>query len=367
MKLIDRYIINNFLWSFVGILFICIVLFLVYMLIDVYEDILDNSPTPYYVILYFVNSLPYLLFEVIPLAVAIATLLMVGTMARNREILGLLTSGVSQKQIAQPLIYLGVVLAVGVFLLSELVIPKCQSRARFIEKAYIEGKGEEIITSSDDLFVTGKDNRYYILDNYDSLLKKMTNPIIIDTVENGGKLQNKMKAASSEFVERKEGESYWRFYNLQVWAFNEDGSIKEYKQYTEPVVFAMENQLDKFLSYRKEPEEMNLWELQSYLSILRNRGENVGRYATDLHLKISFPLAVILVIIVCFSFASRMQLGNLVITFAEAMALIIGFYAITALFRAMGHNLVLPPLIAAWTPDALFAVIGITIFKYYSI
>ncbi|MCX7766367.1 MAG: LptF/LptG family permease, partial [Candidatus Sumerlaeia bacterium] len=75
MKLIDRYILNSFLWNFAGIIFICLIVFLVYMLIDAYEDILANSPPLYYVVLYFLNSLPFLLIEVMPLAVAIAVLL----------------------------------------------------------------------------------------------------------------------------------------------------------------------------------------------------------------------------------------------------------------------------------------------------
>ena len=123
MKLLDRYIIHNFFWNFVGILFISAIVFLVYMLIESYEDILSNAPSMYFVILYFTNSLPFLMVEVIPLSVAIAALMTVGHMARNREILALLTTGVSQKRIVSPLFYTGIVLAIGLFFFSEMVVP----------------------------------------------------------------------------------------------------------------------------------------------------------------------------------------------------------------------------------------------------
>jgi len=337
------------------------------MLIESYEDILSNAPSLYYVILYFVNSLPFLMVEVIPLAVAIAALLMVGNMARNYEIMALLTTGVSQLRIAMPLLVVALLISIGLFLFGELIVPGCQRRARYIEKAFIEGKGEEVITRTKDVFVKGKGNRFYLMKHYDALLKKMTRPVILETDSSGGKLRLKMVAQKAEFVKREGEKSIWRFYGLKNWEYDEDGNLKKYQSFKQPVELPMEKELDKFLSYKKEPEEMNLWELKSYLRILRHRGENVSTYATDLHLKVSFPLAVILVMLICFSFASRMQIGNLVINFAQALILVVAYYALIAFTRAMGHNMVLPPLIAGWSGDFVFALIGIAIFKRNSI
>lgn len=367
MKLIDRYIINNFLWNFLGIIFICTIVFVVYILIDLYEDILSNAPSFYYVALYFVNSLPFLLVEVIPLAVAISVLLMVGNMAKNYEIIALLTNGISQLRIATPLLIVALIMSIGLFLFSELIVPGCQRRARYIEKAFIEGKGEQVITRAKDVFVKGKGNRFYLMKHYDDLLKRMTQPVIIETDSSGGKLRSKIVAKMAEFVERQSENSIWRFYNLEKQEYDDEGNLKNYQKFNQPVDLPLERELDKFLSYKKEPEEMNLWELKSYLSILKNRGENVGTYATDLHLKISFPLGVIIVMLICFSFATRMQIGNLVINFAQALMLVVAYYALIAFTRAMGHNMVLPPLIAGWSGDLVFALIGIAIFKRNSI
>lgn len=364
MKLIDRYIINSFLWNFSGIIFICMVVFLVYMLLESYEDILSNAPPFYYVVLYFFNSLPFLIIEVIPLAVAIAALLTVGNMARNYELLALFTSGISQVRLASSLFFMAVLIALGVFAGNELVVPGCQQRARFIEKAYIEGKGEQILTRTKDIFIKGKDNRVYILQDYNSLLKVMTRPVIVDVKADGSELQAYKMAEKAEFLRNDNNTSIWRFYGLESQGFNEKGELVNYKIFTEPVELPLEENLDKLLSYRKEPEEMNLWELWSYLSILKHRGENVGRYATELHLKISFPLAAILVMLICFSFATKMQLRNILINFAQAMLLVVAYYALIAFSRALGHELVLPSMLAAWSPNVIFALLGVVIFKY---
>ncbi len=367
MKLIDRYILNSFLWNFAGIIFICLIVFLVYLLIDKYEDILSNSPPLYYVVLYFLNSLPFLLIEVMPLAVAIAVLLTIGNMARNYEFLALLMSGISQARLAQPLLAMSTIIAFIIFLGNELIVPGCEQRARFFEKAYLEGKGEQILTRTKNIILKGKDTRIYNLKDYNSMLKLMTRPVIVDATQDGSGIQKIMRAEKAEFVRDEKDEGIWRFYGLEIQEFYEQGELKETQAFTQPVDLALEDNLDKLLAYRKNPEEMNLWELQSYLSILKQRGEKVGRYATDLHIKLAFPLAAILVMIICFSFASKMQLGNLVINFSQAMVLVVAYYALIAFTRALGHNLVLPAVIAAWSPIVIFALLGIIIFKYNSI
>ncbi len=367
MKLLDRYIINNFFWNLLGVLFICVVVFLVYMLIGSYEDILSNAPSMYFVIVFFANSLPFMMVEVIPLGIAIAALLTVGNMARSREILALLTTGVSQKRIVTPLFYVSILLAIGLFFFSETVVPRCEQRARYIEKAFIEGKGEQIVARTENIFVKGEGNRFYLMENYDSLEKSMNQPVIYDTNPDGSHLTFKMTAKEADFVAHSEKGSVWRFRDMAKWEFDEEGRVIDYERHKEPVEITLEVNLDKFLSYKKEPEEMNLWELYRYLSILKHRGENIGRYATDLYIKISFPAAVIIIMLICFSYASKMQLGNLVMNFAQAMLLVVAFYAFLAFTQAMGHNLIIPPLIAAWAPDIVFAFIGFTVFKYNTI
>jgi LPS export ABC transporter permease LptG len=319
------------------------------------------------VIIYFLNGLPLLLLQVIPLAISIATLAMVGNMARNREILSLLTSGISQERIARPLLFLGILVSIGVFFMGEFLVPSCQERARYFEIVYIEGKGEEEITRTDKIFAKGEGNRFYIMEHYDSALNTMTRPTIIDVKKDGGTINLKLSSDSAEFVMKDGENSLWSFKNLRTWEYDEEGELIKHQHMQQPVLISMEKQLDKFLSYRKEPEEMNLWELQRYLSILRNRGENVGRYETDLHLKAAFPISALLLLMICFSFASKMQIGNLILNFAQPLLLVVIFYALVATFQAMGHNLILHPILAAWIPDFLYLGLGIYLFKYNTI
>ena len=121
----------------------------------------------------------------------------------------------------------------------------------------------------------------------------------------------------------------------------------------------MEEDLDKFLSNRKNPEEMNFFELKNYINILEKRGEAVGFYKTDLHLKIAFPFASFIIALLCYSFAVRLESRNLILGYAMGVIATIAYYAVTAISQALGHQLIFPPAIAGWSSNALFAVIGL--------
>lgn len=78
MRILDRYILREYLYNLIGVLFICVVVLLVYMIIESYEDILKNNPGIKYITLFFLNSLPFNLMQAIPMAVAIAILYTIG-------------------------------------------------------------------------------------------------------------------------------------------------------------------------------------------------------------------------------------------------------------------------------------------------
>lgn len=363
MKIIDRYILREYLYSFLGVIFICCVVLLVYMLIESYEDILKNNPGMRYVIFYFLNSLPYNLMQAVPLAVAISILYTIGMMARNNELVAIVAAGISTKRIAMPIIAatLGICLLTLAF--NELIVPGCQERARYIEKAFIEGKGEKILTRNKEIFVKGKGQRFYIMESFDSKIKIMTNPSVIDLNPSGSSLAMRIDADNAQLIEEVKGGRFWRFENARRWIYDSAGKLSRYEKFNQPITMTMEEDLDKFLSNRKKPEEMNIFELKKYINILENRGESVEYYQTDYHLKMAFPFASLIIAIICYCFAIRIESRNLVLGYALGVISSIAYYGFTALTQALGHHLIFPPFFAGWISNIIFGVIGIYILN----
>jgi len=358
MKILDRYILKEYVYTLLGVIFICVIVLVVHMLIESYEEILKNDPGFKYTLLFFVNSLPYRILEIIPLAVAIAILFTVGGMARHNELVAMVSAGISVRRIGVPILAATFLLSILVLLSNELVVPDCEERARYIEKAFIEGKGRKIFTRSKEIFVKGKGQRFYVMDAFDSNTKVMTNPKVIDLNSSGSSLSMRVDADEGHLIEGKGEGRFWRFTNARRWMYDDQGRLVEFEKFDKPITLAMEEDLDKFLSNRKKPEEMNFVELKKYIDILSRRGESVAYYQTDLHLKLSFPFASFILALICYSFAVRLESRNLVFGYALGVLASILFYAFTALIQALGHHYLLPPVVAGWASNVVFTGIG---------
>jgi len=358
MKILDRYLLKEYLYTFAGVLFVCLIVMLVYMIIDNYDEILKNDPGFKYTVLYFANSLPFHIIQIVPLAVAIAILFTIGLFSRHREIVAMVAAGISARRIAAPILAATLGICLLSFIFNELVVPGCQQRAKYIEKAYIEGKGQRIQTKNQEIFVKGQGQRFYVMDAFDSATNTMTNPTVVDLNDEGSGLMLRLSADRGELAKERGQGKYWRFYNARRWSYDKDGRPNGFEQFDKPITLPMEEDLEKFLSHRKKPEEMNIFELGEYISILAKRGEHVGTYATDFHLKIAFPFSALIIGLICFCFAVRLDARNMVFGYAMGVISAIAFYGFTAVSQALGHQLILSPIVASWAPFALFAFLG---------
>lgn len=367
MKILDRYLLKEYLYTFAGVLFVCLIVMSVYMVIENYDEILKNDPGFKYTVLYFVNSLPFNMIQIVPLAVAIAILFTVGLLSRHREIVAMVAAGISARRIAAPILAATLGICILTLMFNELVVPGCQQRAKYIEKAYIEGKGQRIQTRNQEIFVKGQGQRFYVMDAFDSATNTMTNPTVIDLNDEGSGLVMRLSADRGEMAKDRGQGKYWQFYNARRWSYDKDGRPSGFEQFDKPITLPMEADLEKFLSHRKKPEEMNIFELGKYISILSKRGEPVGYYKTDFYLKMAFPFSALIIGLICFCFAVRLDARNMVFGYAMGVVSAIAFYGVAAVSQALGHQLILSPFIASWMPFVLFAFIGYIFLSKLSI
>lgn len=363
VKIVDRYILKEFFYVLTGIFFMVSVVLLVYVLIETYGDIAEHKPNFWHIIFFFVFSLPYLIFQTIPMMIALSTIYSIGRLSKNKEILVFITSGISPFRIVIPLLITGIVLSIAAFNFNELIVPYCEEKAAFIDKVFIQGKSENIITKNKDIFVKGKGNRFYIMKDFDSQKNIMTKPIIFDVDLQGGFLIQRIEAQKAELVQLDKNKNAWKFTGYIHHIYDSRGRLVNIEKSEESKLIPMEEDLEKFLSNRKKAEEMNFMELREYLNILNKRGEKNPDLETDLYLKLAFPFACFIVILIGYCFAIKAHLQSLLKSVGKGIGLIALYYAWIVLFQGLGHHGFLAPVIAAWTPNIIFTIIG-SIFLY---
>jgi lipopolysaccharide export LptBFGC system permease protein LptF len=108
--------------------------------------------------------------------------------------------------------------------------------------------------------------------------------------------------------------------------------------------------------------QMNWWQLRNYIGTLRQAGFDVAALSVQLQKKMSFPLVAPIIIMLAIPFSilvgTRGALGGVVV----GVGLGVAYWAISALFEAMGAVGQLPALMAAWSPDVIFLFLGLYFF-----
>ena len=121
MRILDKYILKNFLVP----LIYCLVLFaFLYIVIDLFEnldDILKNGLPIVVLGKYYLSMMPLVIINTVPIASLISTVYVISSMNKHDEIIAMRSAGVSIFRILLPFLFLGMVISSIVFTISEKV------------------------------------------------------------------------------------------------------------------------------------------------------------------------------------------------------------------------------------------------------
>ena len=113
MKLLDRYVLRNFLQAY----FYCIAAFFsIWLIFDISDKIstfLDERVPLHRVLHYYLTQIPQILVILLPVSLLLGLLFCLGRMSRANEIVSMLTAGISLPRLLLPLIFIGIITSLG--------------------------------------------------------------------------------------------------------------------------------------------------------------------------------------------------------------------------------------------------------------
>ncbi|HLW81686.1 MAG TPA: LPS export ABC transporter permease LptF [Candidatus Acidoferrales bacterium] len=353
----DLYVLRTFVYWLAIMLAGFMILFDAFTLFDLLGDIAKNHIALSVVVSYFLHLAPMMVYQLAPLAALVATLVTLGLLAKNNEITALKASGVSLFRLSLPLILAGALLTSGMFLLDDTFLPYANQRQDALHDQ-IKGRPAQTYFQPAHQWIFGENDKIYnyeLFDPYDNLF--------------GG--LNVFELDPSTFQMRRRiyaTRSYWEP-NLNSWVL-ERGWVRDFSGATvtsyKPFV------VDSFPEFSERPtyfkrevfqyNQMNWRQLRNYIRGLQKAGFQTSRLSIEWHKKFAFPLMSTIIILMSIPFALLVGTRGAVGGVALAIGIAIGYWAIAALFEAMGAVGQLPAFLAAWAPDAIFAFVGLYFF-----
>lgn len=350
MRTLDRYVAGLYL----RVWLICVIgaplLFIIIKLTDDLDKYLNRGLTAQQVLLAYVYDFPYQMSLSFPVASLFGAVFTVALMSRHFEITAAKASGVSFYRIIAPIIVLGAMLSVLALALGELVPITNRLRA--------ETLGERASTRRNirTQFVYGADGgRAYTIRRLTAESGEIQG-LVIDREGTGAEYPTyRVSAPRAQWQDGR-----WLIL---------DGHVNYYPGRDRAVSFAFDTLLmsdlrespQQLLAEPKDPEEMNFRELDSFIESIHRSGGDARKLAVEKHLKLAFPAACLIVVLFGSALGNATGRRGPAMGVGIALGTVLLYLISVRIAQGMGAGGVLPPELAAWSPNLLFLGIGVVL------
>ncbi|MFZ0287717.1 MAG: LptF/LptG family permease [Candidatus Sulfotelmatobacter sp.] len=351
--LLDDYVLRDFFVYLGMILSAFLVLLLVFTLFELLSDILRNQ-TPFLVVAeYLLNVAPYLLYSVAPLIMLLAVLITFGLMNRSNEITAIKATGTSIYRIVMPVLAAAAFLAAGLFFVDQFYLPHTNQRQEALHNQ-IKGKPAQTYLRPDRKWIFGQHNDIYYYQFFDPDRDQFANVTIFQ-----------IDPASFAITQRIHADrAHWAD-NLNRWIFEQGWqrslhgpAIAGFRTFEVSTFPELSEAPSYFKKEVKQYSEMNYEELRRYIRDLQQSGFDVVRLRVQLNKKLSFPMITLIMAVLAIPFSLSAAKKGAITGVAVAVGIAVVYTVVSRLFEAMGDLSQLPPALAAWSPDLIFALVG---------
>lgn len=348
--ILDRYVVQASSRSILVAGGIFLGLFYIATFLDLSDKLFKGQTTGWMILTLLWFSTPQYLYYVIPLAVLIGTLVTIGTITKNSELVVMKACGISLYRVAAPLLVLAVVGSGALFLLEERVLALANRRADTLNNV-VRGRGPRSSDSLNRRWLVGRDSRIYHYVYFDRDVRALHSLSVYDLERQQRTIAGVTFAAQATQMVRHEGDSVpWEARNgwvrrvlpqARFEKFDTRGLRLESSRY--------------FASEEPDAELMSYSELRDYVSALQAGGFNVVPHVVSLHRKLAFPFVTLVMTLIAVPFAVTMGRSGALYGIGAGIVLAILYWILISVFGAIGSAGLITPLLAAWAPNILFA------------
>jgi len=354
--IIDLYILRRFLYHFFLVLGAFILLFETFTFFELLDDIARHRIAFLVVVNYFRYLIPYLVYQLSPLAALVATLVTLGVLSKNNEITAFKASGISLYRLALPLLASGLVLATLLLILDDTYLPYANQRQDALRNQ-IKGKPAQTYTRP-QRWIFGENSKVYNYDIFDSTQKLFGGLSVIELDPVTFQMKRRIFATRAQWLDT---EKTWALESGWVRDFS-GGTVENYTPFKVTSLPELVEPPSYFNREVIQAFQMSWRDLRHYIQGLQVAGFDVSSLTVQWHKKIAYPLIAPVSMLLAIPFAilvgSRGAIGGI----ALGVGIGITYWAIAALLEAMGGIGQLPPMLAAWSPDLIFFFLGLYFF-----
>ncbi len=351
--ILDDYVLRDFGMNLAMVLAAFLTLLLVFTLFELLGDILRNQISPLVVGAYLLNVSPYFVYNITPLSALLAVLITLGVMQRSNEITAIKTTGISVYRIITPLLVASAMVATGLFFADQFYLPHANKRQDALRNM-IKGKPAQTYLNPDRKWIYGQHSDIYYYELFDPDRDQFGRLAVFQFDPATFQLTKRIYADRARWED-----SLQRWVCTQGWERDLRGpAIENYRTFDVATFPTVSEPPTYFKKEVIQSSEMNYEELRRYIRDLQESGFDVVRLRVQLQKKLAFPIITLVMAVLAIPFSLSAGRRGSVTGIAVAVGIAGVYWFVAGLFEKMGNISQLPPVLAAWSPDLIFALIG---------
>jgi LPS export ABC transporter permease LptG len=329
---------------------------------------------------YLVYFAPGVLHVVLPISCLIGAIVSITLLSRTSELVAIRAAGVSLRRVTLPILLLSVLFGALMFAVQDRIAPPANRKAQAI-KDRIQRRAPRthgLPATGSWRFGSGGVDLYHFRMHEPS--KDVYHGLSVFTFDRSATRPRITGHRFSE-VARSRPDDLWELEGGWFRSFDVVEGIGEPTKvahiqsllnlYEDPYELELDLPADlmeerRWLAPRGDevPEEVSVTELKEKIVTLRNSGYDITRLRVAYYRRFAEALAPFVMVLLGLPFAFRVGRRGSLYGIGVALLLVLVYWATFAVFNALGLETVLPPPVAAWTPNALFGLLGAYLLLY---
>ena len=355
IRILDRYIAKKFIMTFFLSLLLIIIIVIIFDLSEKIDDFVKNeAPVKEIIFDYYCNYLPYLVNMFASLFVFITVIFFTSRMASNSEIIAILSSGISFHRMMVPYLASAALIALLSLGLNLYVIPQSNATRMEFETKYVKNRN---VFNLNNIHYQISPGQFVYIESF----SRWNNTAYKFTIEDmdGHRLVRKVSAESAVWDTTMDG---WHMRKVLIRDYTT--GLKDNTVYKEEADTVIALKLKDLFNNEKTVETLPIGPLNELIRRQRLRGDANVMFASIERLRrLTMPFSALILTVIGVSLSARKRRGGIGWNIGIGIALAFSYIFFMRVSEMFVYTDTLPPGIALWLPNVLYAVIAFFLYK----
>jgi LPS export ABC transporter permease LptG len=364
LKLLDRYVLRNFLEPFFICFFGFIAVWLIFDLADNGQDFTEAKASLKSVGYYYLTQLPHTVVISLPIGLLLGLLYALSRMSRANELISMLGAGRSVPRLLLPLILVGLAATAVCAALNYELAPRAEAvRKQALEQISRGRRAGEVEALRGHLFRDRREDRMWFAQRFTPGSLQLEG-VQITQQDASGHVEKKWYARRAVFDPRTK---VWTLARGIAVEFDEHGEVTatdDFQADRREITDWAETPW-RIGSTRLEAQGLTVPELREFLRYNGDFPEQqLAPYRATLSDRWALPWTCLIVIFVAAPLGIVFSRRGVLAGVASSIFIFFGMIIVRYLFLALGKGNRIDPTLAPWIPNVFFLAVGLILLYF---